>query len=294
MSWLLFLDESGHDHKSMPYEVRGGIALHAARVWPFVREMQQFEVECFGAQLHQYRKELKGSTLLDRKRFRFAAQSATLALHERQRLCRAFLTAGLEQRAPRREEFTAYGQACLQMAHGILAALQCHEAVLFAAAIPRTVAKPESWHADEFLRKDQVFLLERYFYFLEAKQEHGLLVLDAVEKQFDRKFVRQMESYFTRTQPGLYRSTWIVPAPLFVSSDLTSPIQAADLCIYLVNWGFRLPSQGMDAAVRTEIADQFGAALRQLQFRGQGKRDGKTFDSYGICYVPSPYSPGRH
>ena len=29
MSWLLFLDESGHDHKSMPYEVRGGIALHA-------------------------------------------------------------------------------------------------------------------------------------------------------------------------------------------------------------------------------------------------------------------------
>ena len=29
MSWLLFLDESGHDHRNMPYEVRGGIALHA-------------------------------------------------------------------------------------------------------------------------------------------------------------------------------------------------------------------------------------------------------------------------
>lgn len=29
MSWFLFLDESGHDHKTMPYEVRGGIALHA-------------------------------------------------------------------------------------------------------------------------------------------------------------------------------------------------------------------------------------------------------------------------
>lgn len=26
MSWLLFLDESGHDHKQIPYEVRGGIA----------------------------------------------------------------------------------------------------------------------------------------------------------------------------------------------------------------------------------------------------------------------------
>ncbi len=28
MSWLLFLDESGHDHRQLPYEVRGGIALH--------------------------------------------------------------------------------------------------------------------------------------------------------------------------------------------------------------------------------------------------------------------------
>jgi hypothetical protein len=37
MSWLLFLDESGHDHKQMPYEVRGGVALHARELWPFVR-----------------------------------------------------------------------------------------------------------------------------------------------------------------------------------------------------------------------------------------------------------------
>ncbi len=27
MAWLLFLDESGHDHKQMPYEVRGGVAI---------------------------------------------------------------------------------------------------------------------------------------------------------------------------------------------------------------------------------------------------------------------------
>jgi len=26
MAWLLFLDESGHDHKQMPYEVRRGMA----------------------------------------------------------------------------------------------------------------------------------------------------------------------------------------------------------------------------------------------------------------------------
>ena len=40
MSWLLFLDESGHDHRTMPYEVRGGVALHASELWPFVQDMR--------------------------------------------------------------------------------------------------------------------------------------------------------------------------------------------------------------------------------------------------------------
>jgi hypothetical protein len=62
MSWLLFLDESGHDHKSMPYEVRGGIAIHARRLWPFIQGMQRLELESFGSPLGLYKKELKGST----------------------------------------------------------------------------------------------------------------------------------------------------------------------------------------------------------------------------------------
>ena len=39
MAWLLFMDESGHDHKQMPYEVRGGFALHDEQLWPFVRDV---------------------------------------------------------------------------------------------------------------------------------------------------------------------------------------------------------------------------------------------------------------
>ena len=50
MSWLLFLDESGHDHKQMPYEVRGGVALHVSKLWPFVRAVQQLELDAFGAE----------------------------------------------------------------------------------------------------------------------------------------------------------------------------------------------------------------------------------------------------
>jgi hypothetical protein len=50
-------------------------------------------------------------------------------------------------------------------------------------------------------------------------------------------FVRQIERYFTKTQTGRNRTTWIVPVPMFVASDMTMAVQAADLAIYCVNWG---------------------------------------------------------
>ena len=60
MSYLLFLDESGHDHRTMPYEVRGGVALHASELWPFVQDMQRLELASFGTTLNQFQAELKG------------------------------------------------------------------------------------------------------------------------------------------------------------------------------------------------------------------------------------------
>jgi hypothetical protein len=293
MSWLLFLDESGHDHRTMPYEVRGGVALHASEIWPFVQDMQRLELASFGTQLHQFRTELKGCRLLGKDRFKWAAQRSPMSAEERRKHCRGFLTKGLEHQPPSRDEFTAYGQGCLEMATGTFELLRDHGAKLFATAIPRSVIKPATYEAEEFLRKDQVFLLERYFYHLEQEQQHGLLVMDEVDKSDDRRFVRRIEAYFRRTQIGRYRSSWIVPTPFFVSSDLTYPVQAADLAIYCVNWGFRLPTRGMDAAVRREIADDFGRWLAQLQFRGQGYREGEVYDSYGIVFVPDPYEARR-
>jgi hypothetical protein len=290
MSWLLFLDESGHDHKQMPYEVRGGVALHVSQLWAFVRTMQKLELDCFGCQLALYRKELKGSTLLDRKRFRFAEQSKRMVDEERRRHARSFLTKGLEKQRPRRSEFSAYGQACLEMARGIWQLLDDHRSVLFAVAIPRSVTRPKTLRADEFFRKDYVYLLERFFYHLESKQEHGLLVMDEVDKTEDRRFVSRMERYFIRTDNGRYRATWIVPTPFFVSSELTYAVQAADLCIYCVNWGFRLESIGMIAPGREEIASLFGPWMSRLQFHGQGYRDGQVFESFGICFVRDPYA----
>ncbi len=269
MSWLLFLDESGHDHKSMPYEVRGGIALHASELWPFVQDVQRLELASFGAVLHQFRKELKGCKLLDKDRFKWARQGPAMADEERRKHCRGFLTKGLEKKPPTRDEFTAYGQACLEMVRGMFQLMRDHQAKLFASMVPRKITRPVSFEAQEYLRKDQVFLLERFFYFLESEKQHGLLVMDEADKTADRRLVRRLEGYFTKTQTGRYRSSWIVPTPFFVSSDMTYPVQAADLTIYCVNWGFRLPARGMDAPARMEIADEFGPWLKQLQFQGE-------------------------
>jgi hypothetical protein len=163
---------------------------------------------------------------------------------------------------------------------------------LFASLIPRGTGRA-SGLAEELLRKDKVFLLERYFYFLEGQKQHGLLVMDGTEKNLDRKFVRQLEAYFSRTGTGRYRTQWIVPTPFFVASDMAYPVQMADLCIYCVNWTFRLPSQGMNAPVRPEIQEEFSSWLHALQFHGQGYRDGEVFETWGICYVPNPHGPGR-
>jgi len=292
MSWLLFLDESGHDHKQMPYEVRGGVAIQDSQLWPFTRAVQQMEQVAFGCSLTDFQKELKGSTLLDRKRFKFANQAGPMPIPERQKHCRAFLTKGFQKMSPTSNEFCAYGQACIEMARGIFQLLRDHNAVLFASMIPRGAGKATG-PAVEFLRKDRVFLLERFFYFLEKEKQNGLLVMDGTEKSADRKFVRQLEGYFVKTNVGRYRTQWIVPTPFFVSSDMAYPVQAADLCIYCVNWAFRLPSQGMTEPVREEIHAEFCEWLRRLQFHGEGYKDGKVFESWGICFVANPCAPGR-
>src|SRR5437868_3829607 len=60
MSWLLFLDESGHDHRQTPYEVRGGFAIHASKLWPFIQAVRTLEQSHFGSYLHEHGSEIKG------------------------------------------------------------------------------------------------------------------------------------------------------------------------------------------------------------------------------------------
>ena len=264
----------------------------ATPIWPFVQRVKQAELAAFGARLHDYKKELKGSKLLDTDRFKWAAQDSELSPEVRQRNCRGFLTKGLEKKPPTKFEFTAYGQASLLMARLVFDALKAMDARVFASVIPASVIKPATYVAQDFLRKDHVFLLERYFYFLEKQNQHGLLVMDEVEKVSDHRFVRQMDKYFSQTATGRHRTSRIVPVPMFVASDMSLPVQAADLVIYCINWGYRNETMGLLEPTREDVASEFALRIDELQHRGQGYRDGRVFNQWGICYVRNPYGAG--
>jgi hypothetical protein len=133
-----------------------------------------------------------------------------------------------------------------------------------------------------------VFLFERFFYFLEAMRDTGLIVMDATDKPGDRQFVRRMERYFTQTATGRQRTQWIVPTPFFVESDMAYGVQMADLCIYCVNWALRL--SGMMERKRAEI-ERFATLLDPLIWHGEGHRDGTAFKTHGIVFVRDPYEP---
>lgn len=174
MSYLLFMDESGHDHKRTPYEIHGGIALDCKKVFSVVREIMDMEKKVFGCHLKEYNVELKGSKLLQKETFKWANNyTEELLLDERQKHVRRFLTAALEKKAPTRKDFYAYGQARLLFVRRALEILCKHEVKLFAAAIPRGIQKPKGYASEDYLRKDLVFLFERYAKFLERQHTNG-------------------------------------------------------------------------------------------------------------------------
>jgi hypothetical protein len=294
MAWLLFMDECGHDHNAVPYEVRGGFAIADSALWPFVQDVHRLELECFGARLADYKSEIKGTKLLARDRFKNGLRDPVFDKATRQALCRAHLQDGLEKKPPGKLKLTAYGQASLKMADGIFDLLERHKALIFATAVPRGEGKPVKGEPPppDILRKDHTFLLERFCYFLEGKREMGLLVMDEVEKQEDRRFVQRMHDYFQKTGNGRYRSKWIVPSPFFVASDMALPVQVADVVIYVLSWGYRRERE-MTGPTRLEIAERYEHRIDKLKWRGEGYDGVKTFRSFGIVCVPDLYKPRK-
>lgn len=296
MSYLLFMDESGHDHRTMPYEVRGGISIASINVFKLIQDIQVSERQIFGCRLSEFKTEIKGSKLLAKDRFRWAQQMPELSKEDRQKGCRRFLTACLEDRTPTCQDFTAYGQASLKMADTILNLLRKYKAHIFACVIEKGVVKPANFEYEDYLRKDHICLMERFAHFLESNREDGLLIMDQCEKEYDKKFKKQLANYFSKTIKGQQQAHWIIPEPFFIESDINYLIQVADLCIYAINVGYRL-SRAMNAEVRKEVQDLMEQKIADLEYKGfetkTVKDELKEMPLHGIKFYKNPYYVAR-
>jgi hypothetical protein len=265
VSYLLFIDESGQDHRHSPYEVLAGVAVQDSHLWRLVCDIRAAEEDTFGMKLPS-EKELKARELLKRKTFRLARQLAEIPRSRRSSLARAALMSGS---TVTREQLTALAQAKIDFAHQVLRLCAEHNARFFASIVEPNAPRPIGTR----LRKDYAYLFERFFYFLEEQPQHerGLVVFDELERSRAHILIDQMSAYFQRTYNGQLRVSRIVPEPLFVHSDLTTGIQVADLAAYIIAWNIRF---GSLQAPRREELDLLGQAVLNMRHRALLDQEG--------------------
>jgi hypothetical protein len=289
------MDESGHDHRSAPFEVRGGICVHVGNVWSLTQKIKGLEYFCFGDHLHNYKSEdkdtapeLKGKKLLKTKKFTLARQSSVrLPDAERQELCRRLLAKGVRKESPTRDELTAFGQGSTRFADELLRILLEHNVAVFASRIPRGTDRPRE-KQEGLIRKDQFFLLERFDRFLRDQGQMGILILDESDKDLDRKYVSSLDRLVRNHETAKRFTETIVPSPFFVASDMSYLIQAADIVLYLLNWGFRLSSRA-PSPERMELEALDGGRIGKMVHRRQVRSGSKQFTSYSVFDVNDPW-----
>lgn len=287
---LLFLDESGHDHSGTSCEVLAGVAVAEDNLWNLVRAIRAAERDHFGDYLRTFLvEERKAKRLLKTKRFRSADRNVRIAEQELPRLAHSALVKGKQARdkglsdaGATEAELVAYSRQVLRFVHEVL-----NIAARFNVRVFASMADPSSPRPSPgILRKDYVYLFERYYYFLETLplRERGLVVFDELEKTKAHGLLQEMASYFLGTEDGRYRSARIVPEPFFVHSDLTTGVYLADLTAYVLGWSWRL--QTMAQPVRREL-HPYAQKLHDMQVQGQKpKSDGSGFwPLYGIKYI---------
>lgn len=287
---LLFVDESGQDLKEMPCEVLAGVAIPERNLWTLVKAIRSVERDCFGGYLRDVRKsEVKAKFLLKRKRFRLAEQRIDIPESDWPLLASEALRKGSEAREQQQSrsavtarELTGYSRAVLKFVRLVLEVAAVHEVRVFASIVDASAARVERG----LLRKDVVYLFERYFYYLETlpREERGLVVFDELEKAQAHLLVQRMAGYFLGTDTGKFRSSRIVPEPFFVHSDLTTGVFLADLTAYILGWAWR--PHWMKQPGREELRP-FARMLNDMQFHGdKPSGDGDTARPiHGIVYL---------
>lgn len=279
MAFFLFIDESGHDLGESPYEVLAGISVEDRDLWNLIDAIKDAEERFFGLRYSKYKEEFKGKKFLKRKVFRLAAQEGPIPAEERQGLAKSAI---LDGGAVKGKMLTALSQAKVSFVQEVLELCSRYRCHAFASVVPREALRPPAG----ILRKDYVFLFERFYYYLEDQgmDAHGAIVFDEIEKVKSKILINQMESYFLETAKGRHRARQIIPQPFFVHSDLTTLIQVADLAAYITAWGLRF-SRKQVAIARSEL-EPFAAQVRSLAYFTEREREGNPrFRIFSLVYI---------
>ncbi len=259
-------------------------------LWNLVRAVRGAERDYFGDYLRNFLvDERKAKRLLKTKRFKSADRKVHVADQELAGLAHSALVKGkkakeqgLDKDGSTEKELVAYSRQVLRFVHEVLNIAARFKVRVFASMVDPKAPRP----APGRLRKDYVYLFERYFFFLETLplREQGLVVFDELEKSKAHGLLQQMAAYFLGTEDGKYRSSRIVPEPFFVHSDLTTGVFLADLTAYILGWCWR--RKAMTQPVRPEL-QPYAAKLHDMQFHGQKpKPDGNgVWEVHGIKYI---------
>ena len=247
MAHFLFIDESGREFQNQSYEVLAGVAIQDRDLWNIVKALQDLEVKHFGIRYTLGRRELKAKKILKSKVFRHAGETDPIPEEERRLLAKQCLIAGS---AAGFREICALAQGKLAYVDDVLETCGRFRCKVFASIVKNRGAELLS---DDYLRKDYVYLFERFFYFLEDTDAtaSGIIVFDELEKTKSHLLLQQMDRYFKRTVKGKQRAAQIIPEPFFVHSELTTGVQLADIAAYLLSWGFR--TKDLTKPVRTNL-----------------------------------------
>lgn len=285
---LFFVDESGHDRNKTPYEVRGGIAVPESKCWPLIEAIGHLEIKLFGIRLHEVGIEWKGTNVLKASVFKQANKKHFIQIDERRDLVRSFLKrqAGEEFGGPKGLELIALNQAYIAFAHGVLDLLAKFQIGIFAAVI--AINAPTYTEA-KFLRRDYRFLLDRFSMWVahnntKRSDQKGILVFDEEDRSICRRLANMLEQYCSGTESGYQLSKKIIPSPFFVYSEQTPLVQAADLCVYIINWATRAGPK-MTEPIRPEMK-QLGEKIKRCQRKlYKPSLKGANRPYYSIFYI---------
>lgn len=276
MAHFLFVNGSGFESLSSPYEVVAGVTIEDRDVWNFVQAILDAKVRHFGSSAPHDR--LSARRLLKRKVFRLARQFDPLPFEERRTLTRSCLEDGSEAG---RREMTALAQSKLAYVGEVFEVCSRFRCRLIASIVPNRIPRP----APGYLRKDYAYLFERFFYFLEDQKplQNGLIVCGGSGSCQGALLRDQMHRYFKGTVRGRQRSSLVLPDPLRAEGDLAVGAEVAGLVAYITAWGFR--TRELTEPARNELFD-LKEQIRALRYRAVREvGDSTNFVIWGFTVV---------